>query len=326
MVFLYIKYNTAIKYLIKLINLLILILAIKWIYDKFAYIPEYYIFKNFLYSNLTLPGTKKGRNLMLCSNSSMPITGKHLDYILSDVKIFLAYHNVSEILLATYAYPKIKGGINTQETDKIINDKIIPVFASIGIKVKVLDTEASPEIQQNDIKNAQAIYMLGGNVFWITRALHKNNIIDVLREKVNSGMPYIGASSGTIVTCPTMQTTNDMPNCCIPSCDTLGLIPFQLNVHFNEFQQGKGFGGETRTQRICQYIQENRTFKNTSIPTFVLGLQEGTCLHVSGDKAELVGLQNRPAVLMRIINGKFDKKYIKTGNRIDNLLKLNPNI
>jgi dipeptidase E len=321
-----VKSNTILKYSNYIINLIIIGLAIKWVYDKFAYIPEYYLFQNFLYSNLTLPGTKGGRNLMLCSNSTMPITGKHLDYILSGVKKFLEPHNVSEILLATYAYPKIKGGINTQETDKIVNDKIIPAFSRIGIKVKMLDTDASPEVQQNEIKNAQAIYMTGGNTFWITRALHKNGIINVLREKVNSGMPYIGVSSGTNVTCPTMQTTNDMPICCIPSCDTLGLIPFQLNVHFNEFQQGQGFSGESRTQRICQYIQENRTFKNTNIPTFVLGLQEGTCLHVSGDKAELVGLQNRPALLMRIIDGNFDKKKIKPGTRLDNLLKLNSNI
>lgn len=326
MVFFSIKNNKQIKYLSFLINLIILGLAIKWIYDRFAYIPEYYFFQNFLYSNLTLPSTMNGRNLMLCSNSTMPLTGKHLDYILTGVKKFLAPHNVTEILLATYAYPAIKGGINTQETDKIITEKIIPAFARIGIKVRVLDTEASPEVQQNEIRNAQAIYMTGGNTFWITRSLHKNNLIDVLREKVNSGIPYIGVSSGTNVTCPTMQTTNDMPICCIPSCDTLGLIPFQLNVHFNEFKQGQGFSGESRTQRICQYIQENRTFKNTNIPTFVLGLQEGTCLHVSGDKAELVGLQNRPAVLMQIINGTFNKKYIKPGTRLDNLLKLNSNI
>lgn len=320
------KYNKSIKYLIFIINLIIIFIAIKWIYDKFIYIPEYYLFQNLFYSNLTLPPTKTGRNLLLCSNSTMPVTGKHLDYILSDVNKFLAPHNIKEILLATYAYPKVKGGVDTKETDKIINDKIIPAFTRIGIKVKVLDTEAPPEVQQNEIRNAQAIYMTGGNTFWITRALYKNNVIDVLREKINSGMPYIGVSSGTNVTCPTMQTTNDMPICCIPSCDTLGVIPFQLNVHFNEFKQGQGFSGESRIQRLCQYIQENRTFKNTNIPTFVLGLQEGTSLHVSGDKAELVGLQNRPAVLMQIINGEFTKKYIKPGTRLDNLLKLNPNV
>jgi dipeptidase E len=318
------KSNNALKYILYLINIIIFILAIKWLYDRFFYIPEYYFYQNFLYSNLTIPSSSK-RNLLLCSNSTMPVTGKHFGYVLEGVKKFLAPHNVNEILVVTYAYPKIKGNVNTGETDKILNDKIIPAFAEIGIKVKILDTDAPSEIQQTEIRNAQAIYMTGGNTFWITRALHKYNVINVLREKVFSGMPYIGVSSGTNVTSPTMQTTNDMPICCIPSCDTLGLIPFQLNVHFNELKQGQGFSGESRTQRICQYIQENRTFKNTNIPTFVLGLQEGTCLHVSGDKAELVGLKNRPALLMQIINGEFNKTYISPGTRVDNLLKLDTN-
>ena len=316
------KYNKTIKYLNFIISLIILGLALKWIYENFAYIPNYYFFQTFLYSNLSLPASNK-RNLFLCSNSTMPLNGRHFGHIIENVKMFLSPHKINELLLITYAYPKVRGGIDSGETDKIINDKIIPAFNKIGIKVKVLDTEASPEVQQNEILNAQAVYMTGGNTFWITRALHKNNVINVLREKVNSGMPYIGVSSGTNVACPTMQTTNDMPICCIPSCDTLDLIPFQLNVHFNEFKIGKGFSGESRTQRLCQYIQENRTFKNTTIPTFVLGLQEGTCLHVRNDKAELIGLQNSPAVLMQIINGEFNKQYINVGTRLDNLLGLN---
>lgn len=314
-------------YIFYIINTIILFLALKWLYDTYVYIPKYYLFQTFLYSNLTLQASKS-RNLFLCSNSTMPLNGKHFGHIIENVYNFLKPHNVNEILLITYAYPRIRGTnkINTGETDKVVKEKIIPAFNQIGINVKVLDTESSPEMQQQEIKNAQAIYMTGGNTFWITRALHKNNVINILREKVNSGMPYIGVSSGTNVACPTMQTTNDMPICCIPSCDTLNLIPFQLNVHFNEFKQGQGFGGESRTQRICQYIQENRTFKHTNIPTFVLGLQEGTCLHVSGNNAEIIGLQNSPGVLMQITNGEFKKIYIPVGSRVDNLLNLNINL
>lgn len=319
-----IKYNKIGNYFNILIILFIVLLAIKWLYDNYFYIPKYYLFQNFLYSNLTLQPSKN-RNLFLCSNSTMPLNGVHFGHIIQNLKTFLNSNNVTEVLLITYAYPRVRGGesgLNTGETDKIINEKIIPVFNKIGIKIKVLDTEAPAEAQQMEIKHAQAVYITGGNTFWITRALHKYNVISILRERVNSGMPYIGVSSGTNVACPTMQTTNDMPICCISSCDTLGLIPFQLNVHFNEYKIGQGFSGESRTQRICQYIQENRTFKQTNIPTFVLGLQEGTCLHVSGDKAELIGLQNSPGVLMRIVNGEFVKTYINVGSRVDNLLKL----
>lgn len=304
-----------------LINIILISLALKWIYDNYGYMLTYYLFNSLLYSNLTLPASNH-RNLFLCSNSTMPLNGKHFGHLIQNVKTFLDPHNVSEILVITYAYPKIKGGVNTSETDTIITEKIIPAFSQIGIKVKVLDTEASSNIQQEEIRRAQAVYMTGGNTFWITRSLHKYDVMNSLREKVNSGMPYIGVSSGSNVACPTMQTTNDMPICCIPSCDTLGLIPFQINAHFHEFKH-KTSSEESRTHRICQYIQENRTFKHTKIPTFVLGLEDGSCLHVSGDKAELIGLQNSKAVLMQIINGEFNKTYISTGTRLDHLLKLN---
>ena len=52
-----------------------------------------------------------------------------------------------------------------------------------------------------------------------------------LLSKIFTGTPYIGASAGTNATCPTMQTTNDMPNVWPSTSDTLGIIPFQINVH-----------------------------------------------------------------------------------------------
>lgn len=308
-----------------LFNLIIVGISVYWLYESYAYIPEHYLNQYIFYKDSQL-SSSKFRNLLLCSNSTMPLSGEHLGHARKAIKRMLSECNVSEILIITYAYPEVKGGVATNETKKIVDEKIIPSFEKIGIKCKVLDVTSPPEQQQEEIKRAQAIYMTGGNTFWITRALHKNNVIDLIRQKVQNGMPYIGVSSGTNVTCPTMQTTNDMPLCCIPSCDTLGLIPFQLNVHFNEWKQGKGFSGESRTQRICQYIQENRRFKNTNTPTFVLGLQEGTCLHVSGNSAEIIGFKSRPAVLMQIIDGTFNKKYIEPGTRVDKLLRLDANV
>lgn len=311
--------------LFMLFNIVILSITLYWLYDSFSYIPDHYLNQYLFYEDSKLPSSKF-RNLLLCSNSTMPVSGEHLGHARTAIKKMLNECNVNEILIVTYAYPDVKGGVATNETTKILNEKIVPSFEKIGIRCKILDVNSSPEHQQNEIKNAQSIYMTGGNTFWITRALHQNKVIEILRQKVDSGMPYIGVSSGTNVTSPTMQTTNDMPLCCVPSCDTLGLIPFQLNVHFSEWKQGKGFSGESRTQRLCQYIQENRKFKNTNIPTFVLGLQEGTCLHVSGNTAEIIGFGNRPAVLMQIIDGKFTKKYIHTGTRVDKLLRLDANV
>ena len=295
-------------------------LGLYFLYDRYAHIPEYYLNRYLFYSTLSIPAAKNGPNLLLYSNSTMSITGDHLGYGRPSLKKFLGAHNVNEILFISYSWPNMRGGVNTQAAVKMSREAVEPSFKKIGISVKLMDTSASVESQVRDIENAEAIYMCGGNTFWNTRALHQPGIADTLRKKIMSGMPYVGASAGTNVVCPTMQTTNDMPNCCINSCEALGIIPFQLNVHFNDYTEGHGFGGEKRELRLCEYLQENRTFKNGS-PSFVLGLREGCMLHVSGDKAELLGLHSRPAVQLQILNGKLTRNSIPVGTRVDKLLK-----
>jgi len=84
------------------------------------------------------------------------------------------------------------------------------------------------------------------------------------------------------VACPSIRTTNDMPIVELPSLSALGLIPFQLNPHYLDSEAGSTHQGETRQQRIEEFLEEN------DVP--VLGLREGTWLRVSGPQAVLGGV------------------------------------
>lgn len=298
---------------------ILVLCGVYFLYDRYAHIPEYFLNRYLFYSTLSIPETKEGANLLLYSNSTMSLTGDHLGYGRPSLKKFLEPHGVKEILFISYAWPNMRDGVNTHAADNMNKESVEPCFAKLGIKVKLMDTSADVSSQIRDINNAQAVYMCGGSTFWLTRSLQQPGISDALRRKIKGGMPYVGASAGTNAVCPTMQTTNDMPNCCIDSCETLGIIPFQLNVHFNDYTEGHGFGGEKRELRLCEYLQGNRTFKNGK-PTFVLGLREGSMLHVSGDKAEILGLHSRPALQLQILNGKLTRKNIPIGTRVDKLL------
>lgn len=343
-----------------IINIISLIILIYWIYINYFYVLEYFLNTYFYYSNIKLDKSNHN-NLLLLSNSTMKLFGKgnHLEYAYPLVKTFLDQNNVKDILFITYAYPNVRDNKNTYYADNFFNQNVRLFFNKLNINVTNLNTNSSPSEQQEKIKNASAIYMSGGNTFVLTNHLHKNGIMSILREKIKRGMPYIGVSAGTNIVSPTMQTTNDMPVVCPLSCETLNIIPFQLNVHYNDFIEGKGFSGESRIQRLTEYLQYNRDLsinktdykisnvvshieafnnieskvsernnndRHKNDQNYILGLREGTAIHISGDKAELVGFKTRPASLLKLGGLDEDGKEniienkINIGNRIDYLL------
>ena len=99
--------------------------------------------------------------------------------------------------------------------------------------------------------------------------------------RVENGMPYIGSSAGSNVAGPTIRTTNDMPIVEPPSLNALGLVPFQINPHYLDPDPGSTHMGETREERILQFLEENET------P--VVGLREGAMLRVEEGRAMLKG-------------------------------------
>jgi dipeptidase E len=145
------------------------------------------------------------------------------------------------------------------------------------------------------IENAQAIFIGGGNTFRLLNALYQNDLLDVIRERIRAGVPYIGVSAGSNVACPTIMTTNDMPIVQPPSFTALGLVPFQINAHYyagtNWVKHGEEFiehFGETRDERLREFHEMN--------DTPVIGLWEaGVLLCTDGN----VTLLDAPARLFR---------------------------
>jgi dipeptidase E len=131
------------------------------------------------------------------------------------------------------------------------------------------------------VREARAVFIGGGNSFRLLRALHRLRLLKEIRQAVGDGVPYLGASAGSNVACPSIRTTNDMPIVEVASLSALGLIPFQLNPHYLDPEPGSGHQGETRQQRIEEFLEEN------DVP--VLGLREGSWLRVSGLQASLDG-------------------------------------
>jgi len=210
--------------------------------------------------------------LLLISNSTMPGEA-YLDYPKHEIKRFLGDKPLTALFIP---YAAVTFSFDLYE------QKVAERFAELGFQLKSIHHFDDP-IQA--VKDAQVIVVGGGNTWQLVRMMHDNQLMKAIYEKVVNGTPYIGWSAGSNVACPTLSTTNDMPIIDPKGFDTLGLVPFQINPHYLDANPA-GHGGETREQRIEEFIEINPTL-------FVVGLREGTMLRIDDDQMRLIG--NRTA-------------------------------
>ncbi|MEO6135889.1 MAG: Type 1 glutamine amidotransferase-like domain-containing protein, partial [Ginsengibacter sp.] len=116
--------------------------------------------------------------------------------------------------------------------------------------------------------------------------------------------------AGSNVLGPTISTTNDMPVIEPKSFNALGLLPFQINPHYFNVKP-EGFNGETRDQRLEEFLKMNPGID-------VVGLPEGTAL--LKDNAELNFIGNESGYLFQFENNLLNKKEILPGENLTHLL------
>ena len=126
------------------------------------------------------------------------------------------------------------------------------------------------------LDRAEALFMGGGNTYALLQRLAAAGLLAAIRERVASGMPYMGASAGSNVAGPNILTTNDWNVVALDRFAALGLVPFNINPHYRETDPVMAPFSETRDDRIREYHVVNAN------P--VLGLEEGSWV-VSDDGA-----------------------------------------
>ncbi|ASZ09703.1 dipeptidase PepE [Chitinophaga pendula] len=209
------------------------------------------------------------KKIVLASTSTL-FGGAYLDYLTPTVTTL--FEGVKEIIFIPYARP---GGISHDD----YTARATAYFATQGIQVQGLHTFSDPV---EAIRNAKGFFTGGGNTFLLVRQLHENNCMQVLKQAVENGAPYLGTSAGSNIGGINMQTTNDMPIVYPPSFATMGLVPFNLNPHYLDPIEGSQHMGETRETRIREFHTQN------DIP--VVGLREGNWIRVNNDTIVVEGI------------------------------------
>lgn len=233
-------------------------------------------------------------NLLLISNSTNA-GEEYLKYPIAEIAKTLK--GVSEVVFIPYA--AVTFSYDEYEA------KVQARFNELGIKVKSIHHALN---KRNFLRNAEAIVIGGGNTFALLKRMQEEDLLDMIHRRVKAGVPYIGWSAGSNVTCPTICTTNDMPIVQPESFRAIGLVSFQINPHYLDANP-VGHAGETREQRIMEYLEANRS-------RYVIGLREGCMLRIDDNGIELIG--SRP---MRIFKKGIETYEVQPGDDISFLIK-----
>ena len=156
-------------------------------------------------------------------------------------------------------------------------------FAGLGIEVLSVHQAPDPRAA---IRGAEAVFVGGGNTFRLLKWLQDEGLLGPIRDRAGEGMPYVGSSAGTNVAAPSIRTTNDMPIVQTANLLALGLVPYQINPHYLDPDPASTHKGETREERLLQYLEES--------PVPVIGLREAAYLRVENGVSKLLGERGRP--------------------------------
>lgn len=148
------------------------------------------------------------------------------------VQNFLTQNDVQEILF-------IPTAANVKEYWDYV-DEGIAVLKENGYDVTILDVATTPHNKSAQaIKNSKCLCISGGNTFYLLQELKRNGLLDLIKQRVQDGMLYIGESAGAIIACPNISYNQIMDDKTVATelinYSGMGLVDYYVLPHNGEF-------------------------------------------------------------------------------------------
>ena len=134
--------------------------------------------------------------------------------------------------------------------------KVQGAIAATGIALDPIHAAPDP---LGAVAAAAMIFVVGGNTFNLLAECRRRGLLAPIASRVRAGTPYVGWSAGSVLACPTIGTTNNMPIVDPSGFAALGLVDFQVNVIGRRFVIWIGsHQSDNRNQRrVIEIVQEN---------------------------------------------------------------------
>ena len=205
----------------------------------------------------------KSYKLLLASNSEAITLPKNKLFGLDKNKIKWAY--------ITTAGNDVPSTDYLERTEKQMTD--------LGWDVEEMDITGKTEDQiYNMLKDKQAIFMQGGNTYYLLKQINTTGFAKVLDKLLEQGIIYAGTSAGTYVMCPNIEMNlwkdaDKFDKHGLTDLTAMGKIPFQIVCHYDRCSE------EDKTN-----VQEK--IKQSKYDVKIL--EDGQAILVDGDKISLI--------------------------------------
>ena len=113
------------------------------------------------------------------------------------------------------------------------------VFEDFGYEVENFDVSIfSEEIAKEKLSEAKIVFISGGNTFYLLQELKRKNLTSYLKEIIENGLLYIGASAGSVIAAPDIEYASIVDDKTLATeledYTGLNLVDFYIVPHFEE--------------------------------------------------------------------------------------------
>jgi len=122
-----------------------------------------------------------------------------------------------------------------KSTDYVKRDK--RQMLKLGLQVEDIDLKGKTEkVLKSLLEGKDVIYVQGGNAFYLLKYVRESGFHKVVKELIQKGVVYIGASAGSYIACPTIEMATlkhqDKNRVGLKDLKALNLAPFLITVHY----------------------------------------------------------------------------------------------
>ena len=142
------------------------------------------------------------------------------------------------------------------------NDK--KAMLKLGIQVEDIDIKGKTESELRLIlKGKDVIYVQGGSPYYLLKHVKESRFDKVVKDLVNKGILYIGASAGSYIACPTIEQAlwkkpRRNRHGLIDKEPAMGLIPFLIVAHYEPKFKKDVETGITKTKYPVRVLTDDQ--------------------------------------------------------------------